>query len=114
MSAMTTTARKAGLTAAESFWYVLGCIDFGVAYLQKVPVKRALAEYGLTTLTAAEKFWYVLGCIAFGSAYFAKVSTVKALSELPQFAAPAPPARLEAVPQPPEAAEPSPLPALAT
>ena len=38
MSAMTTTARKAGLTAAESFWYVLGCIAFGVAYLQKVPV----------------------------------------------------------------------------
>lgn len=38
-------ARQFGLTAAEKFWYVLGCIfPPGLAYLAKVPVARALSE----------------------------------------------------------------------
>lgn len=69
-------------TAAEHFWYILGCISFGSAYLRKVPVKKALQEVGSARMTAAEKFWYVLGCIAFGSAYFAKVPVKKALNEV--------------------------------
>jgi len=80
-------AHKIGMTAAQQFWYVLGCITFGAAYLQKVPVKKALADYGLVTMTAAEQFWYVLGCIAFGGAYFMKVPVAKALAELGQFKA---------------------------
>ncbi len=47
-------ARQFGLTAAERFWYVLGCIMLGAAYLQKVPVKRALADFGLVEMTSAE------------------------------------------------------------
>ena len=85
MSMHTQAVRKIGMTAAEQFWYVLGCVWFGAAYLQKVPVKKALSDYGLTEMTAAESFWYVLGCLAFGSAYFMKVPVAKALSELPQY-----------------------------
>jgi hypothetical protein len=78
--------RQFGLTAAEKFWYVLGCIMLGMAYLRKVPVKRALADFGLVEMTSAESFWYVLGCIfPPGMAYLAKVSVAKALSELEQF-----------------------------
>ncbi|WP_329137882.1 hypothetical protein OG552_28950 [Streptomyces sp. NBC_01476] len=81
-------------TTWERFWYVLGCIYFGAAYFQKVPVKKALSEYGLATLTGAEKFWYVVECIFFGAGYFAKTTIKKALSEVqygqgvPQGAAP--------------------------
>jgi hypothetical protein len=57
-------ARQFGFTAAEKFWCVLGCIIFGAAYLQKVPVKRALADFDLVEMTSAESFWYVLGCIS--------------------------------------------------
>jgi hypothetical protein len=82
-------------TSWEKFWYVLGCIYFGTAYLSKVPAKKALSEYGLVELTGAEKFWYVVQCIFFGSGYFSKVITKKALSEV-RFAVPqqefAPPA----------------------
>ncbi len=85
MSTIKHAARKIGMTAAEQFWYVLGCIAFGAAYLQKVPVKKALSDYGLVEMTAAEKFWYVLGCIFFGAAYFMKVPVAKALSELEQY-----------------------------
>ncbi|WP_327288108.1 hypothetical protein [Streptomyces sp. NBC_01198] len=74
-------------TSWEKFWYVLGCIYFGAAYLSKVPAKKALSEYGLVELTGAEKFWYVVQCILFGSGYFSKVITKKALSEV-RFAAP--------------------------
>jgi len=49
-------ARQFGFTAAEKFWCVLGCIIFGAAYLQKVPVKRALADFGLVEMTSAESF----------------------------------------------------------
>lgn len=69
------------LSAAASFWYILGCIAFGAAYFAKVPAKKALAEAGLAEMTAAEKFWYVLQCIAFGAGYFAKLPVKKALSE---------------------------------
>jgi hypothetical protein len=69
------------LSAAASFWYILGCIGFGAAYFAKVPAKKALAEAGLAEMTAAEKFWYVLQCIAFGAGYFAKLPVKKALSE---------------------------------
>lgn len=54
-------------TSAEKFWYILGCIYFGAAYFQKVPVKKALSEYGLVEMTGAEKFWYVVQCIFFGA-----------------------------------------------
>jgi hypothetical protein len=70
-------------TSWEKFWYVLGCVYFGAAYLQKVPVKKALNEYGLVELTGAEKFWYAVQCIFFGAGYFAKVIVKKALSEVP-------------------------------
>lgn len=35
---------KVSFTAAESFWYVVGCIWFGGMYFAKVPVKKALGE----------------------------------------------------------------------
>jgi hypothetical protein len=79
--------RKIGMTAAEQFWYVLGCIACGGSYLAKVPVKKALSDYGLVEMTAAEQIWYTLGCIAFGAFYFQKVPVAKALSELEQFQA---------------------------
>jgi len=79
---------------------VLGCIAFGAACLQKIPVKRALADFGLAELTGAESVWYILGCLSFGAAYFAKVSAAKAISELPQFAAIAPRNHLELAPAP--------------
>ena len=79
--------KRYGLTGAEPFWYVLGCIDFGAAYLLKLPAKKATSEilselqsdgggpsrgYGLT---GAGTSWYMLMCIlGFGGAYFAKVS----------------------------------------
>jgi len=77
--------KNIGLTAAEKFWYVLGCIAFGAAYFAKIPVKRALSDFGLVEMTSAESFWYICGCIAFGAAYFKKVPVAKALSELEQF-----------------------------
>jgi hypothetical protein len=77
--------RKTGLTAAEKFWYVLGCIPFGAMYFAKIPSKKALADFGMAELTAAESFWYVLMCIPFGAGYFAKIPTAKAISELAQF-----------------------------
>lgn len=85
MNAYAQVSRKIRMTAAEQFWYVLGCVAFGAAYLQKVPVKKALSDYGLVEMTAAESFWYVLGCVAFGAAYFMKIPVAKALSELPQY-----------------------------
>src|SRR3954447_1754479 len=60
-------------TSWEKFWYVLGCIYFGAAYLSKVPGKKALSEYGLVEMTGAEKFWYVVQCIFFGAGYFNKI-----------------------------------------
>jgi hypothetical protein len=72
---------RVAMTAAESFWYVLGCIAMGAMYFGKVPAKKALEEVGLATMTGAERFWYVLQCIAFGAGYFAKLPVKKALSE---------------------------------
>lgn len=69
-------------TTAEAFWYVLGCIWFGAYYFAKVPVKRALSDYGLAEPTGAEKFWYVVMNIALGSGYLAKTIAKKALSEV--------------------------------
>lgn len=70
------------VTTAEAFWYVLGCIAFGASYFTKVPVRRALAEYGLVSPTRWERFWYVLMNIALGGGYFAKVIIKKALAEV--------------------------------
>ncbi|WP_328668715.1 hypothetical protein [Streptomyces sp. NBC_00328] len=78
-------SRKEGqgsTTSAEKFWYIPGCIYFGAAYFQKVPVKKAPSEYGLVELTGAGKFWYVVECIFFGAGCFAKVTIKKALSEV--------------------------------
>jgi hypothetical protein len=85
---MNSTWGNVRLTAAESFWYVLGCIAFGGAYFAKVPAKKALSEAGLAEMTSAEQFWYVLQCIAFGAGYFAKLPVKKALSEMTQYPAP--------------------------
>ena len=76
--------RQPGLTAAQQFWYVLGCIPLGAAYFSKIPAKKALADFGMAQLTGAEAFWYILMCIPFGAGYFAKLSTAKALSEIPR------------------------------
>jgi hypothetical protein len=81
----TRAVNKVSLTAAEKFWYVLGCISFGAAYFAKIPAKKALSDFGMAELTGAEGFWYVLQCIAFGAGYFAKLPTAKAISELEQF-----------------------------
>lgn len=82
---LTRAVNKVSLTAAEKFWYVLGCIGFGAAYFAKIPAKKALSDFGMAELTGAEAFWYVLQCIAFGAGYFAKLPTAKAISELDQF-----------------------------
>ncbi|MGW4371939.1 hypothetical protein ACWEKT_40665 [Nocardia takedensis] len=79
-----TATRKAALTTWEGFWYVLMCIGFGAGYFAKIPAKKAMQDFGLTTMTGAERFWYVLMCLALGAGYFAKIPTAKALSELPQ------------------------------
>lgn len=86
--------KQYGLGAAESFWYVLGCIAFGAAYFSKIPGKKAACEVFSElqldgqgpsrgySLRAAESFWYVLMCLAFGGGYFAKVWAKKALWEM--------------------------------
>jgi hypothetical protein len=74
-------ANAATMTAAASFWYVLGCIAVGGMYLAKVPCKKALEEAGLATMTSAERFWYVLGCLPLGAFYFCKLPMKKALTE---------------------------------
>lgn len=74
--------RRRALTAAESFWYVLGCIPMGAMYFAKVPAKKALQDAGMARMTAAEQFWYVLMCIPMGAGYFAKLPVAKALSEM--------------------------------
>jgi len=74
--------RKMALTAAESFWYVLMCIGFGVGYFAKIPAKKALQDFGMAQMTTAEQFWYVLMCLAFGGGYWAKIPVKKALSEM--------------------------------
>lgn len=73
---------RGATTAAEAFWYVLGCLAFGASYFAKVPAKKALSEYGLVTMTSWEQAWYVLMNIGFGSGYLAKVITKKALAEV--------------------------------
>jgi hypothetical protein len=79
---MTTVLRTARLSAAESFWYLAGCIGFGLMYLAKVPVKKALAEAGLAEMTGAERFWYRVQCVALGAGYLAKIPVKKALGEI--------------------------------
>lgn len=41
---MAAIIRKVRLTSAESFWYLLGCVCFGVMYLAKAPFKKAVSE----------------------------------------------------------------------
>src|ERR1700753_3921556 len=83
MTAQTQRLGSGTVTGAEAFWYILGCIGFGASYLQKVPVKKAFAEYGLVEMTGAEKFWYVVENIFFAaSGYFSKIIIKKALSEV--------------------------------
>ena len=86
--------KQYGLRGAESFWYILGCIGFGIAYFAKLPGKKAACEVfselqldGLgpsdaNSLRGAETFWYVLMCLWFGAGYFAKVWAKKALWEV--------------------------------
>src|SRR5215467_14537846 len=80
---MSSIARTARLNAAESLWYLIGCIGFGAMYLAKVPAKKALSEAGLAQMTSAEQLWYLVQCIAFGAGYFAKLPVKKALTEVP-------------------------------
>jgi hypothetical protein len=102
--------KRYGLTGAEPFWYVLGCIYFGAAYMMKLPAKKAASEilselqfdgggpsrgYGLT---GAGTFWYMLLCIlGFGGAYFAKVSAKKGMWELVAILQAAPAEHAEAI-----------------
>jgi hypothetical protein len=69
-------------TRAETFWYVLSWIAFGVGYFRKIPMRKALSDAGVLPMSDAGQFWYVLSCIAFGAGYFAKFPRKKALSEL--------------------------------
>lgn len=87
---MAAIIRMVRLTAAESFWYLLGCVSFGAMYLAKVPAKKALSEAGLASMTSAERFWYVVQCVAFGVGYLAKVPLKKALSEIAYIPGPRP------------------------
>jgi hypothetical protein len=84
MNQAANAVRKVALTTWEGIWYVLMCINFAAGYFAKVPVKKALQDFGLATMTGAEQFWYVLMCIGFGAGYFAKIPVAKALSEAPQ------------------------------
>jgi hypothetical protein len=77
--------QRGELTGAEKFWYYLGLM---ANYFAKVPVKKALSEYGYGTMTGGEKFWYVCFCICFGAGYFAKVPIKKALTEVVPMGAP--------------------------
>lgn len=79
---MTQSLGHGNTTTAEAFWYVLGCIFFGASYFAKIPVRKALSEYGLVALTGWQKFWYVLMNIFFGSGYLSKVIVKKAMSEV--------------------------------
>ena len=56
----TTVVEESQRTAAERFWYVLGCIAFAGAYFAKIPVKSALRDAGRTKLTSWESSWYYL------------------------------------------------------
>ncbi len=85
MSTIAGAVRKTALTTWEGIWYVLQNIAFGAAYFGKIPVKRAMQDFGLIEMTSAEHFWYVVQNIFFGAGYFAKIPTAKALSELPQY-----------------------------
>jgi hypothetical protein len=85
MTTVPVAAKKVALTTWEGIWYVLQNIALGAAYFAKVPVKKALQDFGLVQMTSAEQFWYVLQCVFFGAGYFAKIPTAKALSELPQY-----------------------------
>ncbi len=78
--------KKVALTTWEGIWYVLQNIALGTGYFAKVPVKKALSDFGLVEMTSAEHFWYIVQCVFFGAGYFAKIPTAKALTELPQFA----------------------------
>lgn len=87
MSQAVAAGRKFALTAWEGIWYVLQNVAFGAGYFAKVPVKKAMADYGLEEMTSAERFWYVIGCLPLGAFYFAKIPAAKALSELPHYQA---------------------------
>lgn len=78
------TTKMIALTAWEGFWYTLQCITFGAGYFCKIPVKKAMQDYGMAEMTGGERSWYVIECIAFGAGYFAKIPVKKALAELPQ------------------------------
>lgn len=78
--------KKIALTGAESFWYIfMNIFLVGFAYLCKVPVKKALVDFGyVADLTGAEGFWYVaVNIFGFGSGYFAKCIIARGLSEMP-------------------------------
>ena len=86
MTSVTAVARKTALTTWEGIWYVLENIALGAGYFGKIPLKKAMQDFGLTTMTGAEQFWYVIQCLAFGAGYFAKIPAAKALWSCPSFA----------------------------
>ena len=65
MSTVTGAVRKVTLTTWEGIWYVVQNIAFGAAYFGKIPVKRAMQDFGLIEMTSAEHFWYVVQNIFF-------------------------------------------------
>ncbi len=44
MSESRNLVRKAALTSAGGFWYVVQCIAFGMGYFYKIPTKKAWGE----------------------------------------------------------------------
>lgn len=68
-------------SGAEKFWYAVLCVCLGSGYFSKVPLKKAMSEYGMCEMTGGEKFWYVVQCICFGAGYFRKVVYKKGMSE---------------------------------
>lgn len=54
MSNVGNMAKKVALTTWEGIWYVLMNIAFGAAYFTKVPVKKALQDFGLVQMTSAD------------------------------------------------------------
>lgn len=85
ISRATNAATQVALTAWQGFWWVLMNVWFGTGYLSKVPIKKAMQDFGLVEMTEAERIWYVVMCIPFGAAYFAKIPAARALSQIPYF-----------------------------
>ncbi|MGH3192256.1 MAG: hypothetical protein ACRDPY_31725 [Streptosporangiaceae bacterium] len=101
--------KQYALRGAEVFWYILFCIDFGAAYFNKIPVKKAACEVfselqldgqGASqgfSLNSAESAWYIVMCLFMGAGYFAKVWAKKSLWEIVNMMRAAPADQIQAL-----------------